>query len=150
MGKGRSDAGASFVLQHFPFTELLCLCLPISSMLRGCNKTYLLPGVPGFDLRAHTPQGEKPCKVLRYSRALRVSTVWELINYLERNSEKLPKNLRMMVVGSCFALGPYMGRVLEVELLSFGVSGVKVCGLALPTGVFKQNGVLSWESLGFS
>lgn len=54
MGKGRSDAGASFVLQHFPFTELLCLCLPISSILRGCNKTYLLPGVPGFDLRART------------------------------------------------------------------------------------------------
>lgn len=56
----------------------------------------------------------------------------------------------MMVVGSYFALGSYMGRVLEVEHLSFGVSGVKVCGLVLPTGVFKQNGVLSWESLGFS
>lgn len=36
-----------------------------------------------------------------------------------------------------------MGRVLEVGLLSFGVSGARVCGLALPTGVFEQNGMLS-------
>lgn len=43
----------------FLFTELLCLSLPISSLLRSCDKTYLLPGVPGFDLRAHTPPGLK-------------------------------------------------------------------------------------------
>lgn len=62
--EGRRDAGAPFVLHLFPFTELLCLCLPISSMLSRCNKIYLFPGVPRFDLRAHTPRGEKPCKVL--------------------------------------------------------------------------------------
>lgn len=33
------------------------------------------------------------------------------------------------------------------ELLSFGVSGAKVGGLALPTGVFERNGMLSWEWL---
>lgn len=59
--EGWRDAGAPFVFHLFPFTELLCLCLPISSMLSCCNKTYLLPGVLGFDLRAHTPHGEKPC-----------------------------------------------------------------------------------------
>lgn len=40
----------------FPFTKLLCLCLPISSMLSSCNKPYLLPRVLGFDLRACTPR----------------------------------------------------------------------------------------------
>jgi len=54
---------------------------------------------------------------------------------MEGNSENLPKKQRMMLawwarVLLTSALGSCVGRVLEVELLSFGASSAKVCGLA--------------------
>ena len=36
------------------------------------------------------------------------------------------------------ALGSCVGRVLEVELLSFGASSAKVCGLALRVDIFRR------------
>lgn len=62
-------------------------------MLSGCNKTDLLPGVPGFDLSAHMLHDEKPCEHLQCLGVLRVNTVQELIYALEENSEKLRKML---------------------------------------------------------
>lgn len=52
--------------------------------------------------------------------------------------------------GSSSTLGSDLGRVSEVGLLSFGVSNARVWGLALPTWVLEQDGVVFWESLGSS
>lgn len=53
-------------------------------------------------------------------------------------------------MGWCSTLGSDLGRVSEVGLLSSGVGSAKVWGLALPTRVSEQDGMVSWESLGSS
>lgn len=56
--RGRRDAGAPFVLHLFPFTESLCLCLPMPS---GCSKTTLPLVLSGLD------SWEEPGEVFRCS-----------------------------------------------------------------------------------
>lgn len=80
---------------------------------------------------------------------LRVNTEWESISCLEGDPEKRPAKLRRMLALWVRA-GADLGRVSEVGLLSFGVSSARVWGLALPTCVLEQDGVVSWEQLGSS